>query len=93
VYGRFQRGSLAASSHFSASAWNSSIDMPVSVAARIFSISFIVNFAIASRLPDSTVLNGSTFASSGFALTTAGTRSRQYTTCVYIGCETHSVPS
>ena len=51
--------------------------MPVSVAARIFSRSFIESFAIASRLPDSTVLNGSTFASSGFAFTTAGTRSRQ----------------
>ena len=35
--------------------------MPVSVAARIFSRSCIVSFAIASRLPDSTVLNGSTF--------------------------------
>ena len=35
------------------------------------------SFAIASRLPDSTVLNGSTFFSSGFAFTTAGTRSRQ----------------
>src|SRR5438445_1282885 len=34
--------------------------MPVSVAARIFSRSGIVNFAIASRLPESTVLNGST---------------------------------
>ena len=37
------------------------------------------SFAIASRSPDSTVLNGSTFASPGFALTTAGTRSKQYT--------------
>ena len=44
--------------------------MPVSVAARIFSRSCIGSLAIASRLPDSTVLNGSTFASSGFALTT-----------------------
>jgi hypothetical protein len=51
--------------------------MPVRVAARIFSRSAIVNFAIASRSPDSTVLNGATFASSGFAFTTAGTRSRQ----------------
>ena len=67
--------------------------MPVSVAARIFSRSSIGSFAIASRLPDSTVLNGSTFASSGFALTSAGTRSRQYITCEYIGCSTHSVPS
>jgi hypothetical protein len=93
VYGRFQRGSLAVSSHFFASALNVSTEMPVSVAARIFSRSGSVNFAIASRLPASTVLNGSTFASSGFALTTAGTRSRQYTTCEYIGCSTHSVPS
>ena len=67
--------------------------MPVRVAARIFSRSCIESFAIASRSPDSTVLNGSTFASSGFALTTAGTRSRQYITCEYIGCSTHSVPS
>ena len=52
-----------------------------------------MSFAIASRLPDITVLNGSTFASSGFALTSAGTRSRQYITCEYIGCSTHSVPS
>ena len=36
---------------------------------------------MASRLPDITVLNGSTLASSGFALTTAGTRSKQYITC------------
>ena len=67
--------------------------MPVSVAARIFSRSGIVSFAIASRSPDSTVLNGSTLASSGLALTRAGTRSRQYTTWLYIGCSTHSVPS
>jgi hypothetical protein len=53
----------------------------------------VVSFAIASRLPESTVLNGSTFASSGFALTTAGTHSKHYITCVYIGCETHVVPS
>jgi len=66
--------------------------MPVRVAARIFSRSFIESFAIASRLPDSTVLKGSTFASSGFALTTAGTHSRQYMTCEYIGCSTHRVP-
>ena len=72
---------------------NSSTDMPVSVAARIFSRSGIESFAIASRSPDSTVLKGSTFASSGFAFTTAGTRSRQYITCEYIGCSTHSVPS
>jgi len=37
----------------------------------------IESLAIASGLPDNTVLNGSTFASSGFAFTTAGTRSRQ----------------
>ena len=40
--------------------------MPVSVAARIFIRSSIGSLAMASRLPDSTVLNGSTFASSGF---------------------------
>ena len=40
---------------------------------------------------DRTVLNGSMFFSSGFCATTAGTRSRQYTTCVYIGCSPHSV--
>ena len=67
--------------------------MPVSVAARIFSRSFIVSLAIASRFPDITVLNGSTSASSGLALTTAGTRSRQYMTWEYIGCSTQSVPS
>ena len=67
--------------------------MPVSVAARIFIRSGVESFAIASRLPDSTVLNGSTFASSGFALTSAGTRSRQYITCAYIGRSTHNVPS
>ena len=67
--------------------------MPVSVAARIFSRSFIGSFAIASRLPESTVLNGSTFLSSGFFSASAGTRSRQYITCEYIGCETQSVPS
>jgi len=54
--------------------------MPVSAATRIFRKSFIESFAIASRFPDSTVLNGSTFASSGFAFMTAGTRSRQKTT-------------
>jgi hypothetical protein len=52
-------------------------DMPVSVAARIFSRSRIESFAIASRLPESTVLNGSAFLSSGFFAATAGTRSRQ----------------
>ena len=67
--------------------------MPVSVAARILSRSSFGSLAIASRSPDSTVLNGSTSASSGFAFTSAGTRSRQYITCEYIGCSTHSVPS
>src|SRR5262245_15382505 len=67
--------------------------MPVRVAARITSRSFIVSFAIAARLPDRTVLKGSTFFNSGFFSTTAGTRSRQYTTWVYMGCETHRVPS
>ena len=52
-----------------------------------------MSFAIASRSPDSTVLKGSTSASSGLALTRAGTRSRQYTTWLYMGCSTHSVPS
>ena len=56
--------------------------MPVSVAAAIFTRSSIESLAIASRSPESTVLNGSTFASSGFAFTTAGTRSKQYMTCV-----------
>jgi hypothetical protein len=55
--------------------------------------SAVYSFAIASRSPDIAVLNGSTLASSGFALTRAGTRSRQYSTWVYIGCSTHSVPS
>src|SRR5207249_9043311 len=41
----------------------------------------------------STVLNGSTFLSSGFFSTNPGTRSRQYITWVYIGCSTHVVPS
>jgi putative tryptophan/tyrosine transport system substrate-binding protein len=68
---------LAVSIHLFASALNSSTDMPVSVAARIFSRSRIESLAIASRLPESTVLNGSTFLSSGFSATTAGTRSRQ----------------
>jgi len=44
------------------------------------------------QLRDS-ALNGATFASSGFALTKSGTRSRQYITWEYIGCSTHSVPS
>ena len=42
------------------------------VANRIFSRSCVVSFAIASRSPESTVLKGSTLASSGLALTTAG---------------------
>jgi|SRR6185436_560820 hypothetical protein len=42
---------------------------------------------------DRTVLNGSMFFSSGFCATTAGTRSRHYTTCIYIGCSTRNVPS
>jgi hypothetical protein len=68
---------LAVSIHFFASALNSSTDMPVSVAARIFSRSRIESLAIASRLPESTVLNGSAFLSSGLFAATAGTRSRQ----------------
>ena len=72
---------MAADVHFVASAVKSSTDMPVRVAAAIFSRSSIESFAMASRLPDITVLNGSTLASSGFAFTTAGTRSRQYMSC------------
>ena len=79
--------------HLVTSALNSSTVMPVSVTARSFSRSFIESFAIASRLPDRTVLNGSTFFSSGFFATTTGTRSRQYITWVYMGCETQVVPS
>jgi hypothetical protein len=56
---------------------NSSTDMPVSVAMRIFSRPRSESLAIASRLPERTVLNGSTFLSSGFFATTTGTRSRQ----------------
>src|SRR4029079_10353337 len=67
--------------------------MPVSVAKRIFSRSGVDSFAIAPRSPDNTVLKGSRLASSGLPLTSAGTRSRQYTTWLYIGCSTHSVPS
>src|SRR5882757_5337278 len=67
--------------------------MPVTVAIRIFSRSFIFSFPMASRSPERTVLNGSTFFNYGFALTSAGTRSKQYITCEYIGCSTHSVPS
>ena len=75
----FQRLSLASSVHFFASALNVSTVMPVRVARRIFSRSCVDSFAITSRSPDITVLKGSTFASSGLALTRAGTRSRQYT--------------
>ena len=57
---------FAASIHLFASAWKSSTDMPVSVATRIFSRSFIDSLAIASWSPDRTVLNGSTFLSFGF---------------------------
>ena len=56
----------------------------------------MVSLAIAARSPlrtSSTVENGATLASSGLALTSAGTLSRTYITCVYIGCSTHSVPS
>jgi hypothetical protein len=93
VYGRFQRGCFASASHFFASALKVSTDMPVDVAATILTRSASDSFAIASRLPDITVLNGSTFASAGFALTSPGTRSRTYIACVYIGCSTQSVPS
>ena len=67
--------------------------MPVSVVARISSRSFIGSREIASLLPESTVLNGSRSFNSGFSLASAPTRSRQYITCVYIGCSTQSVPS
>ena len=43
------------------------------------------SFSIAARSPwssSSTVLKGATLASSGFSFTSAGTRSRQYITCV-----------
>src|SRR6184192_478241 len=67
--------------------------MPVSVAIRIFSRSAIGSFAIASRSPERTVLNGSMFFNSGFSFTSAPTRLKQYITCEYIGCSTQSVPS
>src|SRR5215510_14996494 len=67
--------------------------MPVRVAARILKTSSMESLAMASRFPDITVLNGSTLASSGLAFTTAGTRSKQYTICEYMGCSTHRVPS
>src|SRR6516225_5181534 len=66
--------------------------MPVSVAVSIFKTLSLESAAIAVGLPDSTV-NGWTFASAGFDLTAVGTRSKQYTNCVYIGCSTHRVPS
>ena len=70
--------------------------MPVNVAAASFSRSGIVSLAMAARSPfriSSTVENGATLASSGFAFTSAGTLSRMYITCEYIGCSTQSVPS
>jgi|HubBroStandDraft_6_1064221.scaffolds.fasta_scaffold600569_2 hypothetical protein len=51
--------------------------MPLSVAIEISSKPRSWSFAIASGSPDSTVLNGSTYARAGFALTTSGTRSKQ----------------
>ena len=70
--------------------------MPVSVAAASFSRSGMVSLASAARSPfriSSTVEYGATAASSGFALTSAGTLSKTYITCEYIGCSTQSVPS
>ena len=72
---------------------NASTTMLVKVAAVILIRPSIESLATASRSPDSAVLNASSLASSGFAFTTAGTRSKQKTTCVYIGCSTQSVPS
>ena len=77
MYGRFQRESRAVASHAFTSDWNCSVVMPVSVAARILKRSSIESLAMAARSPDNTVLNGWLFASSGFAFTTAGTRSMQ----------------
>jgi hypothetical protein len=68
---------LAVAIHLVTSALNSSTVMPVSVTARSFSRSFIESLAIASRLPDRMVLNGSTFFSSGLFAATTGTRSKQ----------------
>ena len=52
------------------------------IAAPIFSKSCADSLAIASRFPDSTVLNGSVLFNAGFCATTAGTRSRQNTNWV-----------
>ncbi len=51
------------------------------------------SFAIFSRSPDKTVLNGSTFLSFGSFSASAPTLCRQYITCEYIGCSTQVVPS
>jgi hypothetical protein len=82
VYGLFPRGSLAAASHVFTSLLNTSTSMPLSVAATTVSSSWVDSRAIASRLPDSMVRNDASFARSGFAFTTAGTRSRQNASCV-----------
>ena len=58
-------GAWPISIHCFTSAVNSSTVMPVSVATRIFTRSSFGSFAIASRSPDRTVLNGSTFFSFG----------------------------
>jgi len=55
------RGKGAVATQVFTSALNCSTVMPVSVATRTFLRSFIESFAIASRLPESTVLKGSTF--------------------------------
>ncbi len=49
-----------------------SVVIPVSVATAIFSRSGNGSFAMASRSPESTVLNGSMFFISGFSLANSG---------------------
>ena len=93
MYGRFQRASWAVSIHFFASALNSSTDMPVNVAAIIFSRSRSESFAMASPVAGQHSLERLDFGKLGFASTTAGTRSSAYITKEYMGCSTHSVPS
>jgi hypothetical protein len=52
--------------------------MPSGMSALLsFMKSLVDSFAMASRSPESTLLNGSTLVSSDFAFTSAGTRSRQ----------------
>src|SRR5262252_6710255 len=67
--------------------------MPVRVANRTSSSSCNESLAIASRSLDKTVLNGCRSRNCGLSFTSVGTRSKQYMTCVYMGCSTHNVPS